>query len=243
MKQSVFTLERTRRLAGDVWELVLSGDTSAVTAPGQFVNIALPGKFLRRPISVCDWAEERLTLLVKEAGEGTKELVRLPAGTRLDALSGLGNGFDPAAAPEGAVLVGGGIGVAPLFGLAMRMREAGRAVTAVLGYRTGADIFLADDLRYLGVDVRLTTEDGSAGVRGMVTDAMTDLDYTYFYTCGPEAMFRAVNAAAKTSGQFSLEARMGCGYGACMGCTIETKNGPKRVCKDGPVFTREDLLW
>ena len=248
MKQSVFTLERTRRLAGDVWELVLTGDTSAVTAPGQFVNIALPGKFPRRPISVCDWAEERLTLLVKEAGEGTKELVRLPAGTRLDALSGLGNGFDPAAAPEGAVLVGGGIGVAPLFGLAMRMREAGRAVTAVLGYRSSWDAFYQEMFAAIGADLRLVTEDGSlgTGTKGFVTDALREElpDCRYVMACGPTPMLRAVCALPQIAGgQFSFEARMACGFGACVGCSIETKNGLRRVCKDGPVFRKEDIVW
>jgi dihydroorotate dehydrogenase electron transfer subunit len=164
-------------------------------------------------------------------------------GEGLDVLTGLGNGFDTVRSGDRPLLIAGGSGVPMMLCLAKRLLSEGKNVTAVLGYRTASDIFLADDIRYLGVDVRLATEDGSAGARGMVTDAMEGLDYTYFYACGPEAMFRAVNAAAKTSGQFSLEARMGCGYGACMGCTIETKHGPKRVCKDGPVFEKEDLLW
>ena len=245
MKKSVFTLERARRLAGDVWELVLAGDTSAVTAPGQFVNLELPGKFLRRPISVCDWAEGRLTLLVKEAGEGTKELVRLPAGTALSILSGLGNGFDTGAAPEGAVLVGGGIGAAPLYGLAKRMLAAGRSVQVVLGFRSKEDAFYLEEFAALGLEVPAATEDGSLGTRGFVTDVLNSLpDCRYVLACGPTPMLRAVHALPQiTGGQFSFEARMACGFGACVGCTIETKNGLRRVCKDGPVFQKEEILW
>ena len=245
MKKSVFTLERARRLAGDVWELVLAGDTSAVTAPGQFVNLELPGKFLRRPISVCDWAEGRLTLLVKEAGEGTKELVRLPAGTALSILSGLGNGFDTGAAPEGAVLVGGGIGAAPLYGLAKRMLAAGRSVQVVLGFRSKEDAFYLEEFAALGLEVRAATEDGSLGTKGFVTDVLNGLpDCRYVLACCPTPMLRAVHALPQiTGGQFSFEARMACGFGACVGCTIETRNGLRRVCKDGPVFRKEEILW
>ena len=245
MKKSVFTLGRARRLAGDVWELVLAGDTSAVTAPGQFVNLELPGKFLRRPISVCDWAEGRLTLLVKEAGEGTKELVRLPAGTDLDTLSGLGNGFSPSAAPEGAALVGGGIGIAPLYGLARRMLERGQTPAAVLGFRSREDAFYTEEFAALGLEVRIATEDGSLGTRGFVTDVLNELpDRRFVCACGPTAMLKAVHALPQiTGGQFSFEARMACGFGACVGCTIQTKKGLRRVCKDGPIFHKEDIVW
>ena len=245
MKKSVFTLERARRLAGDVWELVLAGDTSAVTAPGQFVNLELPGKFLRRPISVCDWTETGLTLLVKEVGAGTRELVRLPAGTRLDVLTGLGNGFGIGAAPEGAVLVGGGIGSAPLYGLAKRMLAAGRSVQVVLGFRSKEDAFYLEEFAALGLEVPAATEDGSLGTRGFVTDVLNSLpDCRYVLACGPTPMLRAVHALPQiTGGQFSFEARMACGFGACVGCTIETRNGLRRVCKDGPVFRKEEILW
>ena len=245
MKESVWTLERSRQLTGDVWELRLSGDTSAVTVPGQFVNIELPGKFLRRPISVCDWAEGRLTLLVKEAGEGTKELVRLPAGTELNVLSGLGNGFDLSAAPEHALLVGGGIGIAPLYGLAKRMLAAGRSFRVVLGFRSKEDAFYLDEFAALGVEVHTAAEDGSLGTRGFVTDVLKTLpDCACVLACGPTAMLKAVHALPQiTGGQFSFEARMACGFGACVGCTIETKKGLRRVCKDGPVFRKEDILW
>lgn len=247
MKQSVFTLERARQLTGDVWELILAGDASAVTAPGQFVNLALPGKFLRRPISVCDWAAERLTLLVKEAGAGTRELVRLPAGTELDVLSGLGNGFaftEEAVGPS-PVLVGGGVGAAPLYGLARRMAEAGRLPTVVLGFRSKEDAVYLDEFSAVCRRVLLASEDGSLGVRGFVTDVLkTFPECGYVLACGPTPMLRAVSALPQiTGGQFSFEARMACGFGACVGCTIEAKNGPRRVCKDGPVFRKEDILW
>ena len=242
MKQSVFTLERTRPLTGDVWELRLAGDTSAVTAPGQFVDIGLPGRFLRRPVSVCDWDGEGLTLLVKEAGAGTRELVRLPAGTGLDTLSGLGNGFDPAAAP---VLVGGGIGIAPLYGLARRMAAAGPAPTVVLGFRSRRDAFYLEEFAALGCRALASTEDGSLGAPGFVTGVLEGLpDCRYVLACGPTPMLRAVAALPQAAGgQFSFEARMACGFGACVGCTIQTEAGPRRVCKDGPVFRKEEISW
>lgn len=245
MKQSVLILERARQLTGDVWELTLAGDTSAITAPGQFVNLELPGKFLRRPISVCDWGPGSLTLLVKEVGAGTKELVRLPAGTGLDTLTGLGNGFDLSTAPEYAVLVGGGIGAAPLYGLAKRMIEAGRRPAAVLGFRSKADAFYLEEFAALGLEVHTATEDGSLGVKGFVTGVLNTLpDSRYVLACGPTPMLKAVHVLPRlTGGQFSFEARMACGFGACVGCTIETKQGLRRVCRDGPVFQKEDILW
>lgn len=245
MKQSIFTLEHVRQLTGDVWELALTGDASAVTAPGQFVNLELPGKFLRRPISVCDWTAERLTLLVKEAGAGTRELVRLPAGTGLDTLSGLGNGFDLSNPPENAVLAGGGIGIAPLYGLARRMLARGQRPIAVLGFRSKSDAFYLEAFAALGLEVRVATEDGSLGAKGFVTDVLNALpDCRYVLACGPTPMLRAVHGLPHiTGGQFSFEARMACGFGACVGCTIETKRGLRRVCKDGPVFRKEDILW
>lgn len=246
MKQSKFAIVRTHKLTRDVWELVLAGDTSAVTAPGQFVNIALPGRFLRRPISVCNWTADELTLLVKEAGEGTRELVRMAPGTELDVLSGLGNGFDPSkAAGKNTVLVGGGIGIAPLYGLAKRVLETGRKPALVLGFRSGAEAFYLEEFAALGLEVRTATEDGSLGARGFVTDVLKGLpDFRYVLACGPTAMLKAVRALPRiTGGQFSFEARMACGFGACVGCTIQTKKGLRRVCKDGPVFHKEDILW
>lgn len=251
MKQCTFIWRSRRQLTPDTWELVLmalnSQDTAAVTAPGQFVNLALPGKFLRRPISVCDWGKYHLTLLVKEAGEGTKELVRLPPETELDVLAGLGNGFDfaPETVGPAPVLVGGGIGVAPLYGLAKRMLENGQSPRAVLGFRSRADSFYLEEFAALGIPVLPASEDGSLGVKGFVTDALNTLpDCSYVLACGPTAMLKAVHALPRlTGGQFSFEARMACGFGACVGCTIETKNGLRRVCKDGPVFRKEEILW
>ncbi len=247
MRQSVFTLEQSRRLTHDTWELTLAGDTSAIAAPGQFVNIALPGKFLRRPISVCDWDASGLILLVKEAGAGTRELVRLPAGTELDILTGLGNGFDhsPDTVGPDPVLVGGGIGAAPLYGLAKRMAEAGRPPRIVLGFRTKEDGFYLEEFAALGARIATATEDGSLGVKGFVTDALRALpDCRYVLACGPAPMLRSVAALPQIDGgQFSFEARMACGFGACVGCTIETADGPRRVCRDGPVFRKEEIVW
>lgn len=247
MKQSIFTLRDTRKLTRDVWELVLTGDTSAVTAPGQFVNIALPGKFLRRPISICDWNEDTLTLLVKEAGEGTRALVRMAPGTGLDLLSGLGNGFDfrPEVTGPGPVLTGGGIGIAPLYGLARRMAAAGRRPTVVLGFRSEKDAFYLEEFAALGLEVQVATEDGSFGTRGFVTDVLNALPgEAYVLSCGPTPMLKAVHGhPGVTGGQFSFEARMACGFGACVGCSIPTAKGPRRVCKDGPIFQKEEIVW
>ena len=245
MKQSIFTLARSCQLTRDAWELELDGDTSAITAPGQFVNLELPGKFLRRPISICGWDSQRLTLLVKEAGKGTQELVRLPTGTRLDALSGLGNGFDLSGTPEGAVLAGGGIGIAPLYGLAKALLAMGRTPTVVLGFRSSQDVFYLKQFAALGADIRIATEDGSLGTKGFVTDVLQELPGSFYVcACGPTPMLKAVAALPQTAGgQFSFEARMACGFGACVGCTIEPKNGLRRVCKDGPVFRKEEILW
>ena len=245
MKKSLFTLEHARQLTEDTYELVLSGDTSAITAPGQFVNIELPGKFLRRPISICNWTKDALMLLVKVVGAGTKDLVRCVPGTELDVLSGLGNGFDMSLAGERPVLVGGGIGIAPLYGLAQRLLEQGKTPTVVLGFRTGKDAFYLEEFASLGCQLLIATEDGSLGVKGFVTDSLSKLpDCDYVFTCGPLPMLKAVHSLPQLKGgQFSFEARMGCGFGACMGCTVPTKGGYKRVCKDGPILYKEEIVW
>lgn len=245
MKKSLFTLEHTRQLTEDTYELVLSGDTSAITAPGQFVNIELPGKFLRRPISICNWSDGALMLLVKVVGAGTKELVRSVPGTELDVLSGLGNGFDMRLAGEHPVLAGGGIGVAPLYGLARRMIEAGTAPTVALGFRAGKDAFYLEEFARLGCRLLIATEDGSLGTKGFVTDCIRAVPACdYVLACGPLPMLKAVHALPQlTGGQFSFEARMGCGFGACMGCTVPTRDGYKRVCKDGPILYKEEIVW
>ena len=257
VKKTDFTLKSVRRLtgdgnaAGDVYELVLSGDASDISAPGQFVHIALPGRFLRRPVSVCCWSAEGITLLVKEAGAGTADLVRMGPGTRLDLLTGLGNGFDLTGLDTGRtvpgriILAGGGIGIAPLYGLAAALRERGIISMAALGFRSAADAFYLDEFAALGCTVSAATEDGSLGVRGFVTDLLTAApERDYVFCCGPSPMLRAVHALPHlTGGQFSFEARMACGFGACMGCSLPTADGMKRICKDGPVFTREEILW
>lgn len=244
MNERIFTLERARQLTGDVYELVLSGDMSDITAPGQFVNLELPGKFLRRPISVASWTENALLLLVRVAGEGTRELVRSVPGTEFRTLSGLGNGFDPLRCGKKPVLVGGGIGAAPLYGLAKRMLELGITPTLALGFRTASDAFYLQEFGALGCPMFLATEDGSLGTRGFVTDLVANTDCDYCFVCGPTPMLRAVHALPQLSdGQFSFEARMACGFGACVGCTIQTAGGPRRVCKDGPVFGKEEIVW
>jgi len=246
MDKTLFTLEASRRLTADVWELALSGNTEAITRPGQFVNLELPGKFLRRPVSVANWTEDGLLLLVRAVGEGSRLLTQAPAGTRFDTLSGLGNGFDLSDAGPAPVLVGGGIGLAPLYGLARRLIGAGTVPAVVLGFRSAADAFYLEEFAALGCRLSLSTEDGSLGVRGFVTDCLlrSAPDCSRVFACGPTPMLRALAALPCTDGgQFSLEARMGCGFGVCMGCTVPTADGPRRVCADGPVFRKEALVW
>ncbi len=244
MKQGIFTVEENRPLTGDVYEMTLLGDCTAFTGPGQFLNIRLEGKFLRRPISVCSYEPERVTILYKILGSGTAEMTGLRPGDRLDVLTGLGNGFDTAQSGPAPLLVAGGVGLPPIYSLCRALLAEGKRPTVILGFNRAADIFYLDKFEALGLAPLLCTADGSAGQKGLVTDGMAGLDdYTYLYACGPTAMLRGIDALARTGGQYSLEARMGCGFGACMGCTIETRSGPRRVCRDGPIFDREELLW
>ena len=242
MKQVIFEILSNEALTGEVYRMVLSGDTSAITVPGQFAEIALPGKFLRRPISVSDWAGNRLTLIYKVVGHGTEQMASLPAGTKLDLLTGLGNGYDLTPSGENPVLVGGGVGVPPLYGLCKRLLALGKHPRVILGFNKESEIFLNREFEALGVPTFIATADGSVGTKGFVTDVLKTMDYSYFYSCGPMPMFRAMETVVTTSGQYSLEERMGCGFGACMGCSIQTKSGAKRVCKDGPVFVREEVF-
>ncbi len=241
MKQGFFEIIDNTPLTKDVYKLRLFGDTSAITAPGQFVNIKLEGLYLRRPISVCDWDEKTLTLLYKVVGEGTEKLSQMDGG-KLDLLTGLGNGYDTAASGERPLLLGGGVGVPPLYGLCKALIKEGKKVRVVLGFNKKEEVFYEEEFRALGAETIVTTVDGSYGTKGFVTDAMGE-DYTYFYTCGPEPMLRAVHKSTKTSGQLSFEERMGCGFGACMGCSCKTVTGNKRICKEGPVLRKEDILW
>ena len=240
-KENIYKICENKPLTESVFKMVLTGDTKYITAPGQFINIKLEGKFLRRPISVCDCDENTITILYKVVGEGTKQMSEMQVGESLDILTGLGNGFSITECRK-PLLIGGGVGVPPLYMLCKRLVENGASPTVILGFNTKNEVFYEDEFRSLGVNTLVTTVDGSYGIKGFVTDAFTD-DYDYFYTCGPMPMFKAIEAKAKTSGQYSFEERMGCGFGACMGCSCKTKYANKRICKDGPVLFREEIVW
>ncbi len=242
MKQGIFTILKQEPLTDTVYRMVLSGDTEAITVPGQFVNIKLDGLFLRRPISVCDCEDGTLTLVYKVVGKGTEQMSRMTVGEKLDILTGLGNGYNTALAGDSVLLLGGGVGVPPLYKLAKDLIKQGKRVSVVLGFNTANEVFYEQEFNALGAAVTVTTVDGSYGVKGFVTDALPTT-YDYFFTCGPEPMLKAVYKTTATSGQFSFEERMGCGFGACMGCSCKTVTGYKRICKDGPVLTKEEILW
>ena len=243
MLESLFQIVSNRNLCTNTWEMVLEGETKAITAPGQFVQILLDNRYLRRPISVCDVNGNRLTLIYKVVGNGTKDLSGYPVGKKLDLLTGLGNGYDLESTGDQPLVIGGGAGVPPMFYLAKCLIAQGKQVAAILGFNTFEEIFYAEEFEKIGAKVILATADGSAGVKGFVTDAMKDVPATSVCACGPMPMLKALNQVCSVPAQFSLEERMGCGFGACMGCTIQTANGAKRVCKDGPVFRREEILW
>ncbi|WP_300904950.1 dihydroorotate dehydrogenase electron transfer subunit [uncultured Alistipes sp.] len=244
-KNAIYTVLSNEPLTGSVWRMILGGDTQWITAPGQFVNIALEGRYLRRPISVCDYDERTITLIYKVVGDGTAQMSRMAPGVRLDLLTGLGNGFSTDADTRRPLLVGGGVGVPPLYNLARRLLAEGREVQVVLGFNTAAEVFYADEFRALGCDVTVATADGSAGVAGFVTTAIAarGLDFDYFYACGPLPMLRALCQAVEQPGELSFEERMGCGFGACMGCSCRTLTGGKRICKEGPVLKKEEIIW
>ena len=242
MIETSYTVNENCCLVPGVYRLRLAGDTSAITAPGQFLELKLPGFYLRRPLSVCDWDERGVTILYKVVGGGTDWLSKCVPGDKMDALSGLGNGFDVNACGDVTLVIGGGIGVPPMYGLAKRLLAAGKTPVAVLGFNTADECFYENEFRKLGVRTIIATADGSYGVRGFVTDALPER-YDSFCACGPLPMLRALCGAAEKPGFLSLEARMGCGFGACMGCSIQTANGMKRVCKEGPVFRKEELVW
>ena len=246
MKEAIFRIDSNVLIAKNTYEMELTGDVSDIKRPGQFVNIKLDGFFLRRPISVCSTEDGRMTLIYKAVGEGTELMAGLAPGTRLNILTGLGNGFDTSLAGDHPVLIGGGAGIPPMYSLCKALVSvlSPENIKVILGFNTEEEIFYLREFQDLGVDVRVATADGSYGIKGFVTDILKDLDYTFFYTCGPMPMFRAIEAIAKTSGQYSFEERMGCGFGACMGCSMTMKDGSyKRVCKEGPVFRREEILW
>ena len=243
MTQSFYEIVTNIRLTDSVYQMILRGDTSALTCPGQFVNIKIDGEFLRRPISVCDYNDAFITLIYKVVGRGTEKMSKMHEGEMLDLLVGLGNGFDTSKSGENPLLIGGGVGVPPMYNLAKTLIKEGKKPTVILGFNTEKEIFYKEEFENLGIEVIITTVDGSFGVKGFVTDAMKELTYSYFYTCGPMPMFKAIEKTAVGSGQYSFEERMGCGFGACMGCSCKTKYGNKRICVDGPVLIREEIIW
>ena len=242
MKQGIFRIVENTELVSGVYRMKLQGDTSAITAPGQFVNIQLDGLFLRRPISVCDVEGDVLTIIYKVVGKGTRAMSQMQSG-ELDVLTGLGNGYDLSLCGEKPVLLGGGVGVPPMYHLAKRLVAQGKTPTVILGFNKAQEVFYKEEFKTLGCEVFVTTVDGSYGIKGFVTDALQNVEYTHFCTCGPEPMLKAVYKATNTSGQMSFEERMGCGFGACMGCSCKTLTGYKRICKDGPVMRKEEILW
>ena len=255
-----FAIKQNTPLTSCVYRMTLQGDTSAITAPGQFVQVQVPGFYLRRPISVCDWDSETLTLVYKVVGNGTDAMCRMIPGTELDLLTGLGNGFDITRCGERPLLIGGGVGLPPMVGLCRCLMQAGKHPTVLAGFNTASEVFLREDVEKLGAPFVLATMDGSAGIKGLVTDALPEIDFTDICACGPLPMLKAIMNADDHPAQLSFEERkggykrickdgpvlvqrMGCGFGACMGCTVKVKGGYKRICKDGPVLVREEVIW
>lgn len=244
-KEGIYKIVANEPLTSDVWRMVLEGDTQWISRPGQFVNIELEGLYLRRPISINDWTENTITIIYKVVGRGTEQMSRMTAGEELDVLTGLGNGFDVDVECERPLLVGGGVGVPPLYRLAKELLARGKKVSVVLGFNTAKEIFYADEFRALGAEVYISTADGSVGTKGFVTDAIREgeVEFDYFYSCGPLPMLKALCDNTTVSGELSFEERMGCGFGACMGCSCKTLTGNKRICKEGPVMKREEIIW
>ena len=243
MTQEIFEIDENRLIAHNIYRLRLRGNTGAMRAQGQFVNIKLEGRFLRRPISVCCYDETSITLIYKIAGGGTRQLSEMHTGEMLDLLVGLGNGFDTSKSGPSPLLIAGGVGAAPMYGLCRELISQGKSVTVALGFNSAHEVYYVDEFAAAGARVCLATADGSAGMHGFVTDAITGLEYSYFYACGPMPMLEAVNAVVSTDGQFSFEERMGCGFGACMGCSCKTLTGSKRICRDAPVLEKGEILW
>ena len=242
MKDTVFCVKENIKIAQNTFKMILCGDTEGIRE-GQFVNIKLDGFYLRRPISVCDVEGDALTIIYKVVGKGTEVMARMSGGEKLQTLIGLGNGYDRTLSGDRPLLIGGGAGVPPMYYLCKKLIAEGKKCSVILGFGSSDEIFYEEEFKALGAKVFVTTVDGSYGIKGFVTNAMDKTDYTYFYTCGPEPMLKAVYDASSTSGQFSFEERMGCGFGACMGCSCETKYGKKRICKDGPVLVKEEIIW
>lgn len=244
MKQSWYEIISNKRIAKDVYKMWLFGDTSEITCPGQFVNIKIDGLFLRRPISVCDCDGKSLTIIYKVVGVGTEKMSKMTDGKKLDILTGLGNGYTLDKSGNAPLIIGGGVGVPPMYLLAKQLVKQGKKPIAILGFNEADEIFYEKEFRALGIDVHIATADGSVGTKGFVTDVIKKLDgYTYTFSCGPEPMLKAIYDSVNVSGQYSFEERMGCGFGACMGCSCKTKYGNKRICKDGPILEKEEIIW
>lgn len=244
MNKSKYKILENKKIAKDVFEMVLEGDTTAINKPGQFINIEIEDLYLRRPISVCDYDEKTITVIYKVVGQGTEKMSKLEKGKELDILTGLGNGFDTKNSGDKPLVIGGGVGTPPMYRLCKDLISEGKTPTVILGFNSKEDMFYKEKFEELGVKVYISTVDGSVGTKGFVTDVMKNIgDFTYFYACGPMVMLEAVCKTTNVLGEVSLEGRMGCGFGACMGCTIQTKKGNKRVCREGPVFEKEDLIW
>ncbi len=245
MKQGLFSITQNEKIAQSIYKMRLSGDTSAIKKAGQFVNIKLDGFFLRRPISVCDYTAEELLIIYKVVGKGTEKMSAMEKGEQLDILTGLGNGYDLTVKTEKPVLIGGGVGVPPLYKLSKELKNQGKRVSVILGFNSEKEIFFEEEFMEIADRVLICTADGSYGIKGFVTDAVKDIDFDYFFTCGPEPMFKALESTIDKgiSGQMSFEQRMGCGFGACMGCSCKTLTGNKRICREGPVLFREEIIW
>ena len=244
-KKGIYTILSNEPLTPAVYRMVLEGDTQYITRSGQFINIELTGKYLRRPISVADYDDKTVTIIYKVVGSGTEQMRGMAQGEKLDILTGLGNGFSTDNDAKRPLLVGGGVGVPPMYNLCKRLLSEGKRPTVIIGFNTKAELFYEEEFKALGVDVVVATADGSAGVKGFVTDAIREakVEFDYLYTCGPLPMLKALYDATDVPAEFSFEERMGCGFGACMGCTCKTKYGNKRICKDGPILKREEIIW
>ena len=243
-KRDIYTIGENTKIAKDVYYMTLFGDTSFITAPGQFINIELEGFYLRRPISICDWDKEKIDIIYKVVGAGTEKMAAMQAGEKLDILTGLGNGFTINNETKAPLVIGGGVGTPPMYNLAKQLIQQGQKPTVILGFTSKDDVFYEEEFKALGCDVYVTTNDGSYGTKGFVTDVIKNLSgYDYFYTCGPEPMLKAISNATECSGQLSFEERMGCGFGGCMGCSCKTLTGYKRICKEGPIMLKEEIIW
>lgn len=243
-KNDIYEIIENELLAKDVYKMKLKGDTKYIKLPGQFINIKIDGCYLRRPISVSDYDENTITVIYKVVGKGTETMSKMSSGEKLDILTGLGNGFNKNLSGQRPLLIGGGVGTPPMYNLCKELIKEGKSPIVILGFNSKEDVFYEDEFKNLGAEVYISTVDGSCRTKGFVTDIIKDLKgYTYYYACGPMPMLKAVHEEVKTEGQLSFEEKMGCGFGACMGCSIQTKNGTKRVCKEGPVFRKEEIIW